>query len=442
MLNPKVSVIIPVYNEERYLEECLNSLLAQTMYAFEIICVDDGSTDTSYDILNRYAMKDARIKIIRQENKFAGVARNNGMEAANGNYLLFLDADDFFDPDLIKLTYNKAQEGDYDIIVFDAWHVSGETSKKSVNPWLLRSNLLPYNEVVSCKSIPETIFQFTIDCVWNKLFKREFVIRNKIRFQEYQRSNDLYFANIALAKAKNIGILDEKLLYYRISNPSSLQGSYSKTPLLFCEALLEVKKQLIKEEIFEIVEKSYVNLCLSRCINKLNNMNTVESFITLYHYLKDKAFDDFGISGKGRTYFYSEWEYEKYIQIQLNSPEEHLFIEGKKQVCGTVKFLFPFHKIAKKSNIILYGAGDVGRQFYKQIVYTNYCDIVLWVDRNYEKCQHEGLNVYGIDSMIENSYDFIVVAVQSESVYREVRQELIQRGVVSHKVIWSQPMIL
>ena len=99
----KISMIIPVYNVAPYLRQCMDSLVNQTYSNIEIICVDDGSTDASLGILRQHAEKDARVKILQQKNQYAGVARNNGMAAATGEYYMFLDADDFFEPELLEL---------------------------------------------------------------------------------------------------------------------------------------------------------------------------------------------------------------------------------------------------------------------------------------------------------------------------------------------------
>ena len=102
MDTPKISVIIPVYNAEKYLEKCLDSILQQTFREIEVICGDDGSQDASKQILRRYASQDARVIVVEQKNMYAGVARNRGMELAKGKYLIFLDADDFFHPDMLR----------------------------------------------------------------------------------------------------------------------------------------------------------------------------------------------------------------------------------------------------------------------------------------------------------------------------------------------------
>ena len=129
-ISPKVSVIIPVYNVEKYLHQCLDSIINQTFKNIEIICVDDGSTDSSAKILEEYAQKYSFIKVIHQQNLYAGVARNNGMKIASGEYVFFLDGDDFCAPDLLSLAVNKGDSLGADIVVFDHIRFDEQTGMK------------------------------------------------------------------------------------------------------------------------------------------------------------------------------------------------------------------------------------------------------------------------------------------------------------------------
>ena len=118
MNHPKVSVILPVYNVEKYLKQCMDSIVNQTLKDIEIICVDDGSTDASLSILKEYEKEDDRVKVICQQNAGAGAARNNGLSIATGEYLSFLDSDDFFSLDMLEKSYAEAKKEDADLIVF------------------------------------------------------------------------------------------------------------------------------------------------------------------------------------------------------------------------------------------------------------------------------------------------------------------------------------
>lgn len=129
MENIKISVIIPVYNVEKYLEECLESIVHQSLKEIEIICVDDGSTDGSVDILKRYACEDKRFILRRQKNQGGGAARNLGLACASGEYVVFLDSDDFFEPEMFRRIYDRAMETAADIVLYGGQKYDTEEKK-------------------------------------------------------------------------------------------------------------------------------------------------------------------------------------------------------------------------------------------------------------------------------------------------------------------------
>ena len=128
-MNPKISVIIPVYNSETYLSQCLDSVCMQTLQEIEIICVDDGSTDTSPKILLEYAKKDPRVRILTQQNKGAGAARNYGLRESTGEFLSFLDSDDFFELDMLEEAYKNIEEYQEDFVVFESYQYDMNTKE-------------------------------------------------------------------------------------------------------------------------------------------------------------------------------------------------------------------------------------------------------------------------------------------------------------------------
>ena len=128
----KVSVIIPVYNVEPYLKQCMDSVVGQTLKEIEIICVDDGSTDGSLDILREYAAEDNRIQIIEQKNAGAGAARNNGMRHATGKYLSFLDSDDFFEPRMLEKAYDLAEKDQADFVAYKSDQIGRASCRERV----------------------------------------------------------------------------------------------------------------------------------------------------------------------------------------------------------------------------------------------------------------------------------------------------------------------
>lgn len=262
---PAVSVIIPVYNAERYLQECMDSLLAQTMRGFEIICVDDGSTDGSVGMLEAYAKKDGRIRILHQQNKTAGAARNYGMSAAKGEYLLFLDADDYFSEKLLETAYRLAKESDADVALWgaDSCIMPEKTIKKS--NWYIKEDYLPVVQPFAAADIPGDILRITTPAPWNKLYKREYIERHQLRYQVLPHTNDAYFTAMALMLAERIVWTAEPLVTYRRGMSESTQGKRELAPRAFYDALLGIREGMKEKGIFETYRNAYLEYARSIC---------------------------------------------------------------------------------------------------------------------------------------------------------------------------------
>lgn len=262
---PKVSVIIPVYNTEKYLKECLDSVICQTLTDIEIICVNDGSTDSSLEILKEYASKDERIKVLEQKNKGAGAARNLGLKYAKGEYLAFLDSDDFYNPDFLEKMYNKANKTLADLVICSVNSYDTVQSTYLNLPWSLDTNFLPEKEIFNYRDIPNYIFNISQNWNWNKIFRRDFIGKNKIKFQEIYRTNDLLFTCKALILAKRITTVKEALVNYRTGQDSNSQSTNHLYPLDFYKAFKELRKFLIRIQKYNEVEKSYLSWAIDGC---------------------------------------------------------------------------------------------------------------------------------------------------------------------------------
>lgn len=261
-----VSVIVAVHNAETYLKQCLDSIRAQTLQNIEIICVDDGSTDGSFEILQKYEQQDKRFQIIQQKQQGAGRARNYGLQYACGVYLSFLDADDFFETDFLESLYKQATQTQADIVVCAAKEYDQKTGKVQMLPLSLRLENLPQATIFSYHDMPKQIFNTFQTWAWNKLFRTEFVRKNELTFQEIQRTNDLVFTCTALAVAKKITVVKEPFIYYRVNHGGNCQSSNEKAPLDFYKALLELKSRLQGRQLYDAVRSSYCNLALKSCI--------------------------------------------------------------------------------------------------------------------------------------------------------------------------------
>lgn len=276
MSEPKVSVIIPVYNTEKYLRECLDSVVNQTLKDIEIICVDDGSTDQSVAILEEYQKQDCRIQILRQQNQYAGVARNNGMKAATGKYIIFLDSDDFFALDMLEKAFYCAEKNQVEIVLFDYYtydELTGHSRPhrtKGMPPSVLSPEEMGSRLYTACKSVP-----------WNKLVLRQFLLDNHISFQEIRKSNDLYYSLLCVSLAKRIKFIPKCFVNYRTGNPNSLQGNTNKGMECGIISRVFLKRELKERAIFQgYVKELFFQCCQSikDYFDKITNSDAMEQF--------------------------------------------------------------------------------------------------------------------------------------------------------------------
>ena len=299
----KVSIIIPVYNAEKYLGKCLESLLSQTLQEMEIICVDDGSSDGSPEILKRFQERDGRVRILTQENQYAGAARNNGMKEAQGEYLLFLDADDFFENTLLEKVYNQGKKMEADIVLFGAKQYNDKTGIVSPAFWYFKRDALPRENPFSGKTENTDVFALVTPAPWTKLFRREFVEKQGLSFQGLQNSNDVYFVLTALALAEKITYVDEELVFYRVGMKGSLQGSKSLHPDCFIEAYAGVYHELRRRGIYERYEEGFMNILLSGCAHNLRTVTDWELRRRICERMAEPEFAEMGLMERREEYF-------------------------------------------------------------------------------------------------------------------------------------------
>lgn len=285
----KISVIIPVYNAEKYLDQCLQSLLQQTLQDFEILCIDDGSTDNSLVVLNQYAKNYTNVKVYQQQNLHAGVARNKGIKESQGDYLAFVDADDFVEPDYLELQYNRLIETDADICICDVDNYNMQSGSFSSSSFI-SYRLLPNKEVFNKGDLKDNLFLCFISSPCNKMLKKSFLQENGIFFQETFHSNDVYFSQISLALADKITVLREKVLYhYRIGLKDNIQSSKSKFSMDGPYALMHLYEQLIERRIYlGSVRDSFGNFVLNLTVWFMQQaMQEEKALMELYHWMME-----------------------------------------------------------------------------------------------------------------------------------------------------------
>lgn len=312
-MSAKVSVIIPVYNSEKYIGECLDSIINQTLRDIEIICVNDGSTDGTAAILEDYSKKDDRVIIIDQKNLGAGAARNNGLRKATGEYLSFLDADDFFEKDMLEKSYNAAKKKDADVVVFECDLYSNSEKKYRPCYYSIHSMLLPDHQPFAGVDIEKDIFKAFVGWAWDKLFKTSFVRENNLTFQEQRTTNDMLFVFSAVVKAESIVIVNKVLAHHR-RDEGSLSVTREKSWMCFYYALGALKKQLIEWNLFERFKQDYINYCVHFSLWNLNSL-AEPTHTLLLNKLKDEWYDEWEVTAHAKSYFYNKYEYGEYRMV-------------------------------------------------------------------------------------------------------------------------------
>ncbi len=219
---PKISVLVPCYNVERYLRQCLDSILSQSLQDLEILCLNDGSTDETLNILKEYAEKDSRIKIIDKPNSGYGATMNIGLDTAKGEYIGIVESDDYIEPNMYEVLYNAAQEDGLDVtrcLYMNRNEVTGVDSLVDDSPYLYELNQT-FNPTEQ-----EKIF-FIAPSIWAALYNREFLTRNDIRFLETPGASfqDTSFAFKVYAKANKMRVVSNVLHNYRINSNSSVSS--------------------------------------------------------------------------------------------------------------------------------------------------------------------------------------------------------------------------
>lgn len=351
-MNAEISVILPIYNQEAFLRQCLKSTADQTFKNIEIICIDDGSSDRSMEIVKEFSKKDNRIQILTQEHKGAGAARNLGLENASGEFLVFWDSDDFFELDALHSMYEKITKYNADICVCGARKYDNNTGTFLPAPTYLRPEFTDGRSVFSIGEIPSRIFNFTTNVPWNKMFRRSFIEEKHIRWQEIPRSNDTFFVMTALALANRICITDKTLINYRINNTSSLMGQVSTRPLCVCDAYEAVWNRLSQEDLTSNrdIHISFCCKALDSILYVMRSQTDADAFLQLYNRFKEQLYPTFNMDLLTSENVFSKKQYQQLELIRRDSGIQFLFDSWKEcytQLTAAKKHSVLYNKLKK-----------------------------------------------------------------------------------------------
>lgn len=307
----RVSVVIPVYNIEAHLHQCLDSVAAQTLDDIEVLCVDDGSTDQSPAILAEYAAKDPRFHVIAQENGGPGVARNTGMAQATGEYLIFLDSDDWFEPGFLETMVSRAQETAADVTICRSVEFDTRSNQEAPSDWMLKTNLVP-GEVFSPQAGGDHLFQFTYGWPWDKLYRRDFLLTAELSYPALPNSEDLVFVFQSLALAQRIAIAPQVLVHHRVNRMASVSNSRYRDPEVPWMALSLLRQGLEGRGVYATFEKTFLNWAMEFLVWNVANMGQRGAQRQYFRKLKREWLPAMAFDSHPRSYYENAFTYRKY----------------------------------------------------------------------------------------------------------------------------------
>lgn len=384
MENVLVSIVIPVYNVEQYIDECVKSVIDQDYENIEIILVDDGSTDDSGIRCDELAKTDERIVVIHQLNCGVVTARHKGVIQAKGKYICFVDADDTIANNMISSMTTMMK--DVDVVDCGAMQEIKNGIIKKLND-----------------GFEEGLYQeVDMDFIW----------RNLIRYEGENIEGILPYC---------WGKLYRKHILERIMNSLDTRIKYAEDRELVYRYFLECKSIYIMHDSFYFYryrKESRIRAANETVMHDLNNLYTALHDLFQGHYLKNHLLEQLRMLITSRCYMITSFM-------------------GFEPLHQTVRYIFPFYNMLNGKRIVLYGAGVVGCNYYWQIRKSNEIDLVLWVDKN----EHSD-KVTEPEQLHNVEYDYIIISVKDKYLADKIIDELIAKGIDEKKLLWREPLAL
>lgn len=377
----KISVIVPVYNAEKYLRCCLDSVTGQTLRDIEIICVDDGSTDQSPQIIEAYAKKDDRIKVIHKENGGLVLARKAGVAAASGAYVGYVDSDDWIEPDMYEKLYEKVREHGCDIVASGLFRQFSDSIVKVTNTIAagvydsdaIKKHILPsmlYNGIYYQMGVRPNLV--------NKLFRKELLMSVQMSVPEnITNGEDAAVTYPSILAAEKIILTDEIYYHYRQHDSSMSKTLGSGADIAGIRTLYRHFEQAFHKS-------GTADIMIPQLHAYMSNM-LVQRCFSIYD-REDEVFSAFG---------------------------------------GGIR---------AGDTVAVYGAGNFGRQVYDYALKKGVT--TFWVDKRYDFYRRQGLDVRSVEELAQKSVDYLLIAIIDEKTAAAVKHDLTDAGIDHEKIRW------
>jgi glycosyltransferase involved in cell wall biosynthesis len=426
----KVSIIIPIFNADNYLDCCMKSVINQTLSDIEIICINDGSTDLSYKILEKYKKQDVRINIINKINEGYGKAINDGIDIAHGEYIGIVEPDDYIALDMMETLYDIAQKYNLEVVKSDFAEVYGN-DEKEMNFKKIIQDVSYYHKVITPSKIDVLFRGYVMNP--SGIYQRSFLIDKRIRNNETPGAafQDQGFWFQIMLNAERLMLTDYVFYYYRQDNPNSSIASKEKVYCI-CDEF---------DFIYNILKKSYkykdmiFKFICCRYSNYLETFNRIDKKYR-YDFLKrmQQDFIKLKISGDLDTSFMTNQEKQTLLQI-LENP--YMYYERSNQLSSMLSI-----ELASFSDIIIYGVGLIGKKIYNELDMESRKKVVCFAvtDEKNNVDIYSGIKVININKLISLK-DQAAVIVATTSKYREEIQELLKELSFKYVIVLSDEIM-
>ncbi|MDE7324014.1 MAG: glycosyltransferase [Lachnospiraceae bacterium] len=382
---PQISVIVPVYNIEKYLCQCIDSIQKQTYSNLEIILVDDGSVDQSGMICDKYALADSRIRVIHKQNRGLVSARKAGVNIAVGEYIAFVDGDDWIELDTYQSLIENGREAD--IIAFACYEEYGDyqsVRKNNVKEGLYVSESergLIYETML----MDTHFYEFGLMAsLWSKLIRKDIIVKNQNKVSDQiSYGEDVACTFPCLLDATTICVTNMPLYHYR-QRQGSIVKSSAKVPR--------------------------------------------SNFINIYSLLLGK--------------FESVPLYNDVLKMQLYFYMWFILLAKSYGDLGTGMALIPFLKVRSGMKIIIYGAGTFGRAVREYCDKSQSIKVVGWADLHYMTYRGHGLDVTSIDELQNLEFDVVIIAVLNEKTAEKIKEDFVKKGISEERIDWAKKSVL
>ncbi|MDO4841746.1 MAG: glycosyltransferase [Phoenicibacter congonensis] len=299
---PLVSIVVPVYNTADYLDEMLESVTGQTYQNLEIICVNDGSKDNSLDVLMKWAKNDSRIKVIDKANSGASDTRNTGLRNATGDYLCFIDSDDFVEPTLIEDTLTCAIENKVDAVVYNIDLFDEEKKKFTPHKTAVDKERIPVGTPFKASDI-DHFYKYLIGFTVNKLYRRSLLTDINLEFVKMGAHEDMPFTYVALSAANSIYYLNKTLYHYRRAREGSLSDNTNDKYEYMITALATMRKQLEDAGLMKANKRNFDNYALHMMYWKANSIGVPHN-VNFVKDCREQFLEKFDLLEKDSKYFF------------------------------------------------------------------------------------------------------------------------------------------